>query len=125
MGVSYSLYKTADDYGRLSDGVAANSTNTYYSKPWGAKTSWSLHIETTGTLTGTWTLWSSNKPQPDPTDDDDWIDISTHAGFVETNPAGAATKWTATPDHLPGAWFRLKYVNGSGTGNLYAWVSLS
>lgn len=127
MGLSYSLYNTVptgDSAAPSKEGVAASSTNTYYSKPWSAEQgSWSLHVETTGDLTGTWTLWISNKKHPNEASDSDWVDISTHAGFVETNPAGATTKWAATPDHLTGAWFRLKYVNTSGTGNILAWVS--
>lgn len=126
MGLSYTIFTTTptgDSAAPPSEGVAASSTNTYYSKPWSCEQgSWSLQVQTTGTLTGTWTLWLSNKPHPSLTDDTDWVDISTHAGFVETNPAGATTKWTATPDHLIGAWFRLKYVNASGTGNILAWV---
>lgn len=121
MLVSYKLFVTEEDLtGRSKDGVAA--TGTHYSKPWNAPYTWSLHVVTDGTLTGTWTLWGSNKEKPSLTDDTDWVDLSAHSGFVETNPAGAATKWMATPDHLPGQWFRLKFVRSGGAGNVFAYV---
>lgn len=127
MGLSYSIFKTVptgDSAAPAIDGTTVGGAGTFYSKPWSCEEgSWSLHVETTGALTGTWTLWMSCKPNPDLTSDADWVDISTHAGFVETNPAGAATKWAATPDHLTAAWFRLKFVQSAGSGVLYSWVT--
>lgn len=115
--------ESASDPGQpQADGVAASSTNTYYSKVFRPMPSWSMQVQTTGTLTGTWTLWGSNKPGADPASDTDWVDLSSHAGFVETNPAGAATNWLVTPDHLTAYRLKLKYVNASGTGNLFAYV---
>ena len=122
MAISYSLFKTADAYGLPSDGVAASSTDTYYSKRWSGDHDWGLHVQTTGTLTGTWTLWASDKPQPSLTDDTDWVDMSAHADFVETNPAGSTTKWRVNSTLIKATWLRLKYVNASGTGTIYAWA---
>lgn len=128
MGLSYSLYNTVptdDSAAPMIEGTTVPAqAGTYYSRPWSCEEgAWSLHVETTGALTGTWTLWASNKKHPDPADDDDWVDISAHTAYVETNPAGAATKWMATPDHLSGAWFRHKFVWSAGSGVIYSWVT--
>lgn len=101
-------------------GTAASGTDTYRSDRFDGQAGFSLSVETTGTLTGTWTLWVSNKMRPDPSSDSDWSDISTHAEFVETNPAGSTTKWSVSCPSIRGRFFRLKYVNTSGTGTLYA-----
>lgn len=105
--------------------VAASSTNTYYSSPWsGNVASFGSHVITSGTLTGTWTLWATDKPDASLADDTDWVDVSAHADFVETNPAGAATKWVFSSSLLQHRLLRLKYVNASGTGNLTAYITL-
>jgi len=105
--------------------VAASATSTYYSERWSGNTpGFGSSVFTTGTLTGVWTLWVSDKPEPDLATDSDWIDVSTHADFVETNPAGAASKWRFSSALLLHRWVRLKYVNASGTGNLVAFVTL-
>ena len=124
----YAIFQTRDTTtaaGRTTNGVAASSTNTYYSDSWRGENDWALQVETTGTLTGTWTLWQSNKINPSLADDTDWVDISGHADFVESNPAGSATKWAVNSDAINGGRMRLKYVNASGTGSLYAYVSIS
>lgn len=127
MATSYSLLRTVptgDSAAPSSEGVAASSTNTYYSKPWAANNrSWGLHVQTTGTLTGTWTLWASDKKHPDLTSDTDWVDTSAHADFVETNPAGSTTNWRVNSTLIKATWLRLKYVNASGTGNIIADVT--
>lgn len=109
--------------GRTTNGVAASGTNTYYSDSWRGENDWSLQVNTTGTLTGTWTLWQSNKVNPSLADDTDWVDLSAHADFVETNPAGSTTKWAVNSTLIRGGQLRLKYVNASGTGTLYAYVT--
>lgn len=107
------------------DAVAASSTNTYYSTPWSANhAGFGANVVTSGTLTGTWTLWVSDKPAPGLADDTDWVDVSAHADFVESNPAGSTTKWVFGSRLLGHRWARLKYVNASGTGNLTTYVTL-
>ena len=97
---------------------------TAYSAPWAANNrSWGLTVVTSGTLTGTWTLWTSDKKHPVLTTDTDWVDTSAHAEFVETNPAGAATKWRVNSTLIKATWLRLKYVTTSGTGSLFAHVT--
>jgi hypothetical protein len=122
---NYSLYNTSDAAGGgaapVKPGLAA--TGTHYSLPWGSDNGFLLEVITTGTLTGTWTLWTSSKQEPDRSSDTDWVDISTDPAFVETNPAGAATKWSVRAPDLKARWFRLKYVNSGGTGNIEAYVS--
>lgn len=126
MAVSYSIFKTqsSDSFAPATDGVAVSSTNTYYSSPWGAAgaSGYSLHVEYTGTPTGTITLWYANKNNPDRSNDNDWIQDTT---FSPTNPAGAAGKF-GVPNALSRANLsRLKYVNASGTGTLTASVTLA
>ena len=121
---SYSVYNTrsgSDPGAPITRGVAASSTNTYYSDLIVCgREGLSITIETSGTLTGTWTLWKCDRMHPELSDDTGWVDMSTHAEFVETNPAGAATKWSVNAPSLRGRFYRLKYVNASGTGTLTA-----
>jgi hypothetical protein len=123
---SYSIYNTrsATDPGApITKGVAASGTDTYYSDRWLGEEGFGLTVETTGTLTGTWTLWKTDIMRPTLANDDDWVDVSAHAEFVEVNPAGAATQWQVSSTLLRARFFRLKYVNGAGTGNLLADVT--
>lgn len=126
MLTSYSLYRTTDAAtGASYQGVAASATGVYYSDVWKGDVDFGLTVETTGDLTGTWTLWASDNPNASATDDTHWVDSSAHAEFVETNPAGSATKWRVNSTLLRAAKLRLKYTNATGTGNLFAYVSRS
>lgn len=129
MITSYSLLRTHDTTvnteGRGYDGVAASSTSVYYSDVWKGDVDFGLTVETTGTLTGTWTLWASDNPAASATDDTHWVDSSTHADFVETNPAGSTTKWRVNSVLIRAGKLRLKYTNASGTGNIFAYVTRS
>lgn len=111
--------------GDAGNGASIGSTPlTAYSQPWCANNrSWALQVITSGTLTGTWTLWGSNLKHPVLTSDTDWVDLSSHADFVETNPAGAATNWWVNSTLIKATWLRLKYVNTSGAGTIYAEVT--
>lgn len=124
--MSYSLYNTVpvEAFSNKTEGLAASSTNVYWSQPWkAAPRDWGLQIVTTGTLTGTWKLYASERKHPDLTSNTDWVDMSTHADFVETNPAGAATNWRTSSILLKSEWLRLEYTNASGTGNIFAFVT--
>jgi hypothetical protein len=101
----------------------ASGGGSHYSASWRGMGDFGLTVVTDGTLTGTWTLWASDKPNASLTDDTDWVDTSTHAEFAETNPAGAATKWRVNSTLLRAAQFRLKYVNTSGLGTINAYVA--
>jgi hypothetical protein len=121
---AYSVYQTLPGGNAPAiNGVAASGTDTYYSASWRGEVDFGVTVITTGTLTGSFTLWATDNPKADLTDDDDWVDMSTHADFAETNPAGAATKWRFSTTLMRGARFRLKFVNASGTGNLFAYVT--
>lgn len=125
---SYSIFQTratGSNVYETRNGVAASSTNTYYSDSWRGEQDWGLSVQTSGDLTGTWTLWATDKLHPSLADDTDWVDMSSHAEFVETNPAGTATKWRVNSTTLRAGQFRLKYVNTSGTGTLTAQVTPS
>lgn len=127
MLTSYSLIRTFDTGDANSssvNGQAVTGTPTYYSKCWVGMYTFGLTVVTSGTLTGTWTLWATDNPNASDADDTDWVDMSAHAEFVETNPAGSATKWRVNSYQLRAGKFRLKYVNASGTGSIYAYVTL-
>lgn len=120
---TYSIYNTADTRtGVAQEGVAVSSTTTYYSGKISGKHAdgYGLHVQYTGTPTGTLTLWMSDKPLPSETDDADWVQDT---GFSPTNPAGAAGKFRDDTSNAKAGWKRLKYVNASGSGTLFAWVN--
>lgn len=103
----------------VADGVAASGTSTYYSSRMSGivtQDTFGFELRTTGTLTGTFTLWYSNYDHPSETDDTDWIQ---DVNITMTQPAGAATKALYSVDGLQSKWYRIKYVNTSGTGSLY------
>lgn len=120
--MNYSIFRTETAPGVITDGVAASSTNTYYSAPWSGAHSdgHNLHLENTGTLTGTYTLWRSNKKDPILSSDADWVQDTT---FTPTNPAGAASKMMDDAGNSKARWNRVKYVNASGTGNILGFVT--
>lgn len=105
------------------EGVAASSTNTYYSQKMQPDDEGLLGftLETTGTLTGTFTLWYSDEDQPALATDTDWVQDTS---WSPTNPAGSTTKVKYVVSGLRGKWARVKYVNGSGTGNLLGYANV-
>lgn len=124
MLTSFPLFQTTDTSGATpTNGKAASGTSTYYSTVWKGDRDFGLTVVTSGTLTGTWTLWATDNPNASEADDTDWVDSSSHADFVETNPAGSTTKWRVNSVLMRAAKLRLKYVNASGTGTLYAYVT--
>lgn len=116
-----SLYRKADD--EDIHGTAVSGTSTFYSKVLSLplNSTIGLLLEFTGTPTGTPTLWSSNKPAPDEADDDDWVQIT---DVTVTSPAGAASKVNYPLTNLNSRWFRVKYVNASGTGSVFAYATI-
>lgn len=103
--------------------VAVSGTPTVYSELWSGDESdgYGLTVFTTGTLTGTFTLWMTDKIAPGLANDNDWVQDT---GFVPTNPAGAAVKFRDDGGNAKAKWKRLKYVSASGTGNLEGYVSV-
>lgn len=126
MSTPYKLFITAsgtDSGAPTSDGVAVSSTNTYYSKMWTGEDSYGydLMVSWTGTPTGTLTLWVSDKLNPDEANDNDWVQ-TTETTMV--NPAGSASKFRVATATSPAYRKRLKYVNSSGSGSLFAYVTV-
>lgn len=125
MAAPYVIFYTAGTgaWADKSDGVAVSGTNTYYSKPFGGAHSdgQSIHLEWSGTPTGTFTLWASDKPNPSETDDTDWVQDTT---FSPTNPAGSASKMMDTTSNMKANLKRIKYVNASGSGTLKGWATV-
>lgn len=97
-------------------GVSVTGTNTYYGNVVGGSgAGQSIHLRWTGTPTGTFTVWYSNKRNPDLTTDADWVsDVSE----TLTNPAGAASSTFMDTTNTNARWRRVKYVNASGAGFL-------
>lgn len=126
MSVPYSLYNTrsATDPGApVTNTFAVSGTPTVYSDMWSGESSdgFNLSVFTTGTITGTWTLWMTDMPYPGLTNDNDWIQDTT---FAPTNPAGAASKYQDATGNSKAYRKRLKYVNASGTGNIQAFATV-
>lgn len=127
MALPFSVYKTQSttDAGTPDrDGTAVTGTTTYYSETWTGQNSdgFSASVFYTGTPTGTFTLWGTDKPFPDETTDNDWIQ---DANFVPVNPAGAAGKFGDDASQCKKWKKRLKYVNASGTGVVFAYVNVT
>lgn len=106
-----------DAAGGQNLGVTVSSTNTYYSAVFSGPyiNGFSFSMEWTGTPTGTFTLWYSNKADPVLTTDADWNQDTT---FAPTNPAGSAGSMGDNVTNGQAAKWRIKYVNASGTGVL-------
>jgi hypothetical protein len=123
---SYQLFLTdvTSDSGSLfrTPGVAASSTNTYYSQKMAPDREGLLgfQLETTGNLTGTFTLWYSDEERPALGTDTDWVQDTS---WSPTNPAAGTTKVKYVVAGLKARWARVKYVNASGTGNLLGVVA--
>lgn len=119
MQQSYKLFvtDTVSAGGSLfhTDGVAASGTQ--YSKKMKPSPTGDLGftLESTGTVTGTFTLWYSDEDSPSEANDTDWVQDTT---WVPTNPAGAATKTKYVVSGLRARWARVKHVTSGGAGNL-------
>ncbi len=72
----------------------------------------SLHIINTG-LTGTLTLWVTNKPDFD-AGVVDWVE---ETGVTFTALTGASTEFL-NAGNAAGRFYKVRYVHGSGTGDL-------
>lgn len=125
MASPFSIFNTvpADPGAPLINLVAVSGTPTVYSEPWSGEDAdgYGLTVFATGTLTGTFTLWMTDKPLPNYANDDDWVQDTT---FVPVNPAGAAVKFRDDGGNAKAAKKRLKYVSASGTGNLTGFVTV-
>ena len=126
MSTPVSVYNTrslTDANAPVVEGTAVSSTNVAYSDMWTGSDAdgYSLSVFYTGTPTGTFTLWFTDKRLPDPSNDNDWIQDTS---FSPTNPAGAAGKFGDPAGNFKSYRKRLKYVNVSGSGNVFAYVTV-
>lgn len=119
----FSTSNASDSGAPTTEGVVVSGTATYYSNQWTGTDAdgYGLHVEWSGTPTGTFTLWMSDKPTPTEADDTDWVQDT---AFVPVNPAGAAGKFRDDAYNAKSRRKRLKYVNASGTGTIKAWASI-
>lgn len=128
--VNFSLFvtRTADNCAVASDGVAMVGATVNYSQKWGGRMvtpgsgggNYSHSLEWTGTPTGVFSLWNSDKENPDETTDTDWTEDTT---YTPTNPAGSASKFQQDKVAKSALWKRIKYINTSGVGVLKGRVS--
>lgn len=126
MSIPYTIYNTrslTDANAPTLQTVAVTGVATFYSDMWTGEDGdgYGLHVEYTGTPTGTFSLWVSDKPNPNQANDNDWVQDT---GFAPVNPAGAAGKFRDDTAVSKGYRKRLKYVNASGTGTVAAWVTV-
>lgn len=126
MATAFSIFNTrsATDPGAPAlVGVSVSGTPTIYSELIAGLDSDGSGVTfiTTGTLTGTFTRWVTDKPNPDLTNDNDWVQDTT---FTPTNPAGAATKFRDDTGNDKGYHKRYKYVNASGSGTIQAFATV-
>lgn len=119
MKKNFSLFNTLTSTGAAAHytrGVAVSSTNTYYSQKISGSAYLSLQLSWTGTPTGVFTVWGSDKLEPNEANDTDWYAITPTQ--APTNPAGAAASTSGRVNEFNCLWKRVKYVNASGTGTL-------
>jgi hypothetical protein len=105
-----------------ADGVAVSATSTYYSAKTNKRRCPSFSYDLYwGTNVGTFTVQCSNKKEPNEANDNDWKTMTLATAIVQ--PTGSNTGDYADLSDLPFRWVRLKYVNASGTGTIYAFAS--
>lgn len=109
----------------FTSGVAVSSTNTYYSSVISGTygDGFSLHLEWTGTPTGTFTVWKSSKPNPNLATDADWDQDADFNGTGSLATGGAAGNLGASTMNAKNRWWRVKYVNASSTGTVFGWAT--
>ena len=126
MAVPYSIFNTrsgTDANAPALVGASLTGVVTAYSDPWSGESAdgFNLSVFTTGTLSGTFTLWMTDKPYPGLADDTDWIQDTS---FAPTNPAGGAVKFQDAAGNTKAYRKRLKFVNASGTGTITGYVTV-
>lgn len=125
MAAVSSIFFTNSDQGSKSDGVTVTSTTTYYSKPFEmSRGPASIHLEWTETvasLTGTFTLWYSDKIGASLANDTDWVQDTT---FPAPTVSGTGKVVISIAD-ITALHVRLKYVNATGTGTMKGWAAVN
>lgn len=119
---SYKLFstRTAGNAGYLLEGVAVSGgagsyfrSTKFRGSPQGLL---SFTLRWTGTPTGVFTLWYSDKDSPDPASETDWKQDTT---WSPTNPAGAAGEASYQISGISKRWVKVRYENTAGSGNVF------
>jgi hypothetical protein len=100
-------------------GAAVAAVQAYYASRQdylGACTHGSIHLQWTGTPTGTFSLWSSNDAAAELDTDVGWIEETGIS--VPAQPAGSAGATMVHIFHSGARWLRVKYAHTSGTGSI-------
>lgn len=124
----YSLFTTSDGsvMDRRTDGVAVTGANTYYSKPVsGSADGFSLHLEWSGTPDGSFTVWKSDKPQPNPATDADWVQDMEFNSTGAVAAGGVAGKFACSALNCHNRWWRVRYVNAATAGTISCFASIN
>jgi hypothetical protein len=112
---NFQAFETVDATNKtVNPGANVTGTTTYYGNAVGGSgTSQSIHLRWTGTPTGTFTIWYSDKKDPVLTTDADWVQDTSS---TLANPAGAAGSTLMDTTNSNAKLRRVKYVNASGVG---------
>lgn len=81
----------------------------------------SIQLFWTGTVAGTWSIWVSNKANPNEANDTDWTQLSLAASISQ--PAGAPGNDFVDLNELGAMWARGKHVRSGGAGNIESWAA--
>jgi|ERR1700759_1476422 len=119
----FNTFSTTDANAPAQNFLLVNGAATVNSNMWSGEDSdgYGLTVFTTGSLSGTFQLWMTDKNRPDETTDNDWIQDTT---FVPVNPAGGPIKFRDDGGNAKAYRKRLKFVNTSGVGTLQAFVTV-
>lgn len=110
----------------ISAGPATVYTDRFFARDcevWNTQMEWT---DDSTTLAITVTLWASNKPTPDDSSDDDWVQMTASHGFDGLpggNPAGGSGKDMVDVSASGALWYRWKFARTAGSGVLQAYVS--
>lgn len=125
MATPYSIFNTrslTDPNLPVRDSVTISGAVTTYSDMWSGESGdgYGLTLGTTGTLTGTFTLWMTDNPFPRLDSDQDWVQDT---AFTPTNPAGAGVLFRDDAANAKAYRKRIKFVSTAGTGTVQGRVT--
>ena len=104
------------------DEVYSDIFQVEYCEVWNTHFEWT---EDTATYAAAITLWASDKPNPDESDDTDWVQMTSGHGFDGLpggDPAGGDGKDMTDVSASGALWYRWKVERTTGDGTLQAYV---
>lgn len=114
----------------FTDATSDGSNVTIYSDRFSTPADvWSFHLdiqEDTATYAATVEVWASDKPDPTPNVDADWVQqIGVHGftGMPLGNPSGGNYKDLADVSASGTLWYHIRIVRSTGAGTANCWVS--